>query len=53
MRHNVEEMALIPSSGGVFEIYANGQKIFSKFDTDQFPDHKEVINQLESMINYG
>ncbi|PYZ95272.1 hypothetical protein CR194_07110 [Salipaludibacillus keqinensis] len=46
-------MELIPSSGGAFEISVNGKKIYSKWETDQFPDHKEVINQLESIKNYG
>lgn len=53
LKTDIEEMKLIPSSGGVFEITVNGEKIFSKWETDQFPDHKEIINKLESIKNYG
>ncbi|GEL07711.1 hypothetical protein SHA02_11270 [Salisediminibacterium halotolerans] len=53
MTHDVEVFEMIPGSGGVFEVYANGKKVFSKFDTDQFPDHKEVINKLQSIVQYG
>lgn len=53
MKTDIEEMKLIPGSGGVFEISVNGKKIFSKWETDRFPDHKEIINELESIRNYG
>ncbi|ADH99375.1 conserved hypothetical protein [[Bacillus] selenitireducens MLS10] len=53
MRHDVSKLDLIPSSGGVFEVKVNNQLIFSKFETDQFPDHMEIINTLQSRKQYG
>lgn len=51
LRTDIESMELIPSSGGVFEITVNGNKIYSKWETDKFPDHKEVINEMETIKN--
>jgi selT/selW/selH-like putative selenoprotein len=38
---------MIPSSGGVFEIVVNGQNIYSKKATGEFPDHDLIIGELE------
>lgn len=38
---------LIPSSGGVFEVLADGKLVFSKRSLGRFPtDDGEVIDQL-------
>ncbi|AOM83073.1 Rdx family protein [Salisediminibacterium beveridgei] len=50
MRHEVSSLELIPGSGGVFEIKVNDELIFSKFETDQFPDHMEIINTLQRKL---
>jgi selenoprotein W-related protein len=34
---------LIPSSGGVFEVIMDGNKIFSKKDTGRFPTNQEIL----------
>jgi len=46
---SVSSLKLIPSSGGVFEIY-NGKKIvFSKKNEGRFPEENEVIDSLENL----
>lgn len=45
---NVTSMELIPSSGGVFEVTVNGEKVYSKQETDRFPEPGEVIKIMES-----
>jgi selenoprotein W-related protein len=40
-------MELIPSSGGVFEVAVNGEKIYSKKETGVFPTPKELIKLME------
>jgi selenoprotein W-related protein len=42
-------MELIPSSGGVFEVTINGEKIYSKDETGIFPDIEEIILQMENL----
>jgi len=37
---------LIPSSGGVFEVVADGELIFSKQARGRFPEEAEVIGPL-------
>jgi len=41
-------MELIPSSGGVFEVTVNGEKIYSKDETGVFPKSDAIIAQLEN-----
>lgn len=42
-------MDLIPVSKGAFEIFVNGHQLYSKLETGMFPDHDEMINQIEDM----
>lgn len=42
-------MNLVTSSGGVFEVTVNGEKIYSKKETGEFPDSKEVIEKMVQM----
>ena len=37
---------LIPSDGGVFEVVADGQLIFSKKQLNRFPEDDEIIAKL-------
>jgi len=41
------ECELIKGSGGVFDVIADGTKIYSKHDTGVFPEHAEIISQLQ------
>ena len=40
---------LIPSKGGCFEVVADGKLIFSKNAEKRFPEHDEVLTQLDAM----
>ena len=40
------DIELIKSSGGVFEVVADGNLIFSKRDSGRFPTPEEIIGQL-------
>ncbi|UCZ55323.1 Rdx family protein [Bacillus shivajii] len=39
---------LVPASGGAFEVTVDGEKIYSKLETKEFPDSEEIIKQLEN-----
>lgn len=41
---------LIPSTGGVFEISVNGQPIFSKKATGQFPEPDAIVRELKKLL---
>jgi selenoprotein W-related protein len=44
--NDVGALSLIPSSGGVFEVTADGKTIFSKKQTGRRPEPGEVLTQL-------
>jgi selenoprotein W-related protein len=43
----IKSLALIPSSGGAFEIRANGKLLHSKLDSGQWPDFDEIVNAIK------
>jgi len=40
------ESELIPSSGGVFEVFQDGKRIFSKKALGRFPEDGEILGLL-------
>ena len=42
------EVELITSSGGVFEVSVDGQKIFSKKELGRFPEPGEVVGLMKN-----
>jgi len=38
---------LIPSSGGVFEVMVQGEKIFSKKNLNRFPEEGEIAHLID------
>jgi selenoprotein W-related protein len=38
----------VPSSGGVFEVTVDGDLVFSKKALDRFPEHAEILAEIES-----
>jgi len=41
------EANLIKSGGGVFEVVADGNLIFSKKKEHRFPEHEEILEKLK------
>jgi len=37
----------VPGGGGIFDVIADGDMIYSKFKTGRFPEHEEVIEKLK------
>ena len=46
--NNIENLSLLPSDGGVFEITKNEILIFSKKQLGRFPEDSEVFDLVES-----
>jgi selenoprotein W-related protein len=44
------DITLKPSDGGRFEVIVNDKTVFSKLDTDRFPEDDEVLNLVADEI---
>ena len=44
------EVALIPGSGGVFEVRIDGQTVWSRKDQGRFPDIKELKQLVRDVV---
>jgi selenoprotein W-related protein len=43
----IKSLTLVPSSGGAFEIRANGKLLHSKLDTGDWPDFDAVVTAIK------
>jgi selenoprotein W-related protein len=43
-------LTLIPSSGGVFEVTVDGQKIYSKKATGEFPEPDAIVQEVRRKL---
>lgn len=46
MKQRVKSITLIPSRGGCFEVTVDGDKIYSKLDTGDFPDEAVLLDMI-------
>ena len=44
----IEEVQLVPSDRGAFEIRANGELIHSKLQTHEWPDFGAIAQQIKA-----
>ena len=49
-KQQIRELKLIPAGGGCFELSANGELLYSKLQTHEFPDEKWVIDTLNARL---
>jgi selenoprotein W-related protein len=49
LKRRVAALKLIPSSGGVFEVIVNGEKIYSKIATGEFPDAEALVQKVRNL----
>ena len=47
----IGELALVPSSGGVFTVLLDGEEIFSRKEQGRFPDSKELKQLIRNRID--
>ena len=43
-------MKLIPAGGGCFEVTVNGELIYSKLKTGEFPDEAAVVDMVAGRL---
>ncbi len=49
-KQNIEELTLLPSDGGRFEIKVNDEMIYSKLSTGQFPDNLTIEQEVRQRM---
>jgi selenoprotein W-related protein len=49
-KQKIDALELIPAGGGCFEITVNGDLIYSKLKTHQFPDEKWVVEAVGARL---
>ncbi len=45
------EVALVPGTGGVFEVRVNGQVVFSRKEHGRFPEAKELKQLVRDVVS--
>jgi selenoprotein W-related protein len=43
----IKSLTLMPSSGGAFEVRANGKLLHSKLESGEWPDFEEVVKAVK------
>ena len=43
-KQRIKGMTLIPGGGGCFELSVNGELLYSKLKTGQFPDEQAIVD---------
>jgi selenoprotein W-related protein len=46
LKQKVASLTLIPAGGGCFELEADGELLYSKLQTHEFPDEKALLAQV-------
>ena len=49
-KQDIDEVILVPSNKGRFEVSVNDDLLYSKLETGEFPEHKEVIRLVEQAL---
>ena len=48
--HVIEEIKVIPSDGGKFEVAVNGQLLYSKLSTHRHAEPGEILGLVRKMV---
>lgn len=51
LKQDISSLTLVPMGGGVFEVTVNGEKIYSKKQTGQFPDPDKILKAVRAKLN--
>jgi len=50
LEHVIEEIKLVPSDGGRFEVTVNGQLLYSKLEKHRHAEPGEVLGSVRKMV---
>jgi selenoprotein W-related protein len=46
LKQKISSLELVPSDGGCFELAVDGKTVYSKLQTGEFPDERQLVNQV-------
>ena len=46
LKRNVASLEMVPSKGGCFEVDVDGERIYSKLATGEFPDESDILKKV-------
>lgn len=49
--HVIEDITLIPSDGGKFEVSVNGELVYSKLQTKRHAEAGEILGLISKMVD--
>jgi selenoprotein W-related protein len=49
-KQQIKDLKLVPSSGGCFELTANGELLYSKLQTGKFPDEAAIVDAVGTRL---
>lgn len=49
-KKDIEELVLVPSDGGRFELFVDDEQVYSKLETGRFPENRDVIKKLDARL---
>lgn len=47
---DIAEVNLVPSDGGKFEIFVDDEQIYSKVETGEFPNPRDIVKAIEARM---
>ena len=50
LKQRIGSLRLVPSAGGAFEVSVNGETIYSKLQTGQFPDPSDILKAVRAKL---
>lgn len=50
LKTKIKNFTLVPSGGGCFEVTVDGDLIYSKLKTGEFPDEQALIKQVAARL---
>jgi selenoprotein W-related protein len=49
-KQRIAGLKLVPAGGGCFELSANGELLYSKLQTGEFPNEQAVLDMIERRL---
>ena len=50
LKQKISALELEPLGGGCFEVFVDGEQIYSKLETGEFPNEMEILGAVEAMV---
>ena len=49
-KQTIESLSLVPHEGGRFELSVNGELVYSKLETGEFPEHTAILQEIDRRV---